>query len=247
MSTKRKEKVPLSIHIGAQEGTIAEKVLLPGDPLRAKYIAETFFTDPVCCSTIRNMLGYTGLYRGERVSVQATGMGMPSASIYVHELIHGYGVSELIRVGTCGALRKNMQLRDLVIAISASTDSAANRIRFNGADYAAAADAELFTAAVTMARERGIRFHAGPVLTTDNFYSENRNSLYWAEWGHLASEMETNAVYTIAAGAGARALSIMTVSDSVVTHEITTARERERSFDAMAVFALDLLCAHGRA
>ncbi len=232
----------MGVHISAERGAIASRVLLPGDPLRAKHIAETFFSDAVCYNTVRGMLGFTGTYRGERVSVQSTGMGIPSISIYAHELMAEYGVRTLVRVGTCGALRKDMNLRDVVIAMSACTDSATNRLRFGGCDYAATADAALFVSAVEAARRRGIAVHCGPVLTSDTFYSQDTDGRrLWREYGVLAVEMETNALYTLAAGFGCRALSILTVSDSVVTKEQTTSAERETSFDAMVELALETM------
>src|SRR5512138_1189757 len=160
----------MSVHIGAEPGQIAPRVLLPGDPLRAKWIAETYLTDPVCYSTVRNMLGFTGRYRGVEVSVQGTGMGMPSASIYIQELLAEYGATTLIRVGSCGALADSLALRDVIVAIGASTDSAMNRMRFDGLiDYAPVADFSLLRTAVDTAAGRGVDVRVGPVAAVDAF------------------------------------------------------------------------------
>jgi purine-nucleoside phosphorylase len=231
----------MSTHIGAEPGQIAPRVLLPGDPLRAKWIAETYLTGASCYSTVRNMLGYTGQYQGVEVSVQGTGMGMPSASIYTHELITEYAVRTLIRVGSCGALSDSLQLRDLVAAIGASTDSGMNRARFDGlVDYAPVADFRLLRTAVDVAARRGVDLRVGPVLAADAFYPP-RPDLYQALAGHgvLAVEMETAALYTVAARFGARAVTILTVSDIIVTGEHLAAEDRERSFAQMAEIALE--------
>src|SRR5690606_25530267 len=207
----------MSVHIGAEPGQIAPRVLLPGDPLRAKWIAETYLKDPFCYSTVRNMLGYTGRFQGVEVSVQGTGMGMPSASIYVHELINEYGARTPVRVGRCGALAESRRLRDVIAAIGASTDSAMNRMRFDGLiDYAPVADFELLRTAVDTATARGVDLRVGQVAAVDAFY-QVRPVLYekLAQHGVLAVEMETAALYTIAARYGARALTILTVSDLI--------------------------------
>ena len=231
----------MSTHIGAAPGEIAPRVLLPGDPLRAKWIAETFLTDAKCYSTVRNMFGFTGLFNGTPVSVQGSGMGMPSASIYAHELINDYGVDTLIRVGTCGALSMDLQLRDVIAASGSSTDSAMNRIRFDGLiDYAPVADFGLLRAAVEAAERRGITMTVGQILAADAFYTD-RPDLYdsLADYGVLAVEMESAALYTIAARYGARALTLLTVSDHIKTGEHTTAQEREQTFSQMVEVALD--------
>jgi purine-nucleoside phosphorylase len=233
----------VSTHIGAQPGQIAPRVLLPGDPLRAKWIAETYLEDATCYSTVRNMLGFTGRYQGVEVSVQGTGMGMPSASIYAHELINEYGVRTLIRVGSCGALTGSLGLRDVIAAIGASTDSAMNRMRFDGLiDYAPVADFALLRAAVDVAERQGVRMHVGPILAADAFYNV-RPDLYeaLASYGVLAVEMETAALYTIAAQFGARALTILTVSDIIGTAEHLAAADRERSFAQMAGIGLQTI------
>ena len=231
----------MSIHIGAEPGQIAERVLLPGDPLRAKWIAETFLEDAVCYNTVRNMLGFTGRYRGVTVSVQGSGMGMPSCSIYSHELINEYGVRTLIRVGTCGALTERLKVRDVIAASGSSTDSAMNRMRFDGLiDYAPVADFSLLRSAVEAAERRQIPLHIGPVFSADAFYTD-RPDLYdtLADYGVLAVEMESAALYTIAARFGARALTLLTVSDHLKTGEKSSAAEREQTFREMVEIALD--------
>lgn len=230
----------MSTHIGAEPGDIAELVLMPGDPLRAKWIAETFLEGARCYSTVRNMFGFTGTFEGTRVSVQGSGMGMPSASIYAHELINDYGVKSLIRVGSCGALVESLQLRDVVAAIGSSTDSNMNRARFDGLiDYAPVADFQLLRTAVDVAEARGISMRVGPILAADAFYTD-RPDLYdrLADYGVLAVEMESAALYTIAARFQARALTLLTVSDHIKTGERTTAQEREQTFSQMVEIAL---------
>ncbi len=230
----------MSTHIGAQPGEIAPRVLLPGDPLRAKWIAETYLEDAECYSTVRNMYGFTGRYQGVPVSVQGSGMGMPSASIYYHELLVEYGATTLIRVGTCGALTEEVGLREVIAASASSTDSAMNRMRFDGlVDYAPVADFGLLRTSVDVAAERGIPVRVGQVLAADAFYSD-RPDLYerLAAYGVLAVEMETAALYTLAARHRARALTILTVSDHLRTGEHTTAEERQQTFGAMVDIAL---------
>ncbi len=233
----------MSTHIGAKQGEIAERVLLPGDPLRAKWIAETYLEDAKCYSNVRNMFGFTGTYQGRRVSVQGTGMGMPSASIYAHELINEYGVRTLVRVGSCGALGESLKLRDVVAASAASTDSAMNRMRFDGLiDYAPVADFHLLRAAVDVAARRGVEMTVGPIFAADAFYTD-RPDLYdtLADYGVLAVEMESAALYTIAARYRARALTLLTVSDVIRTGERTSAQEREQTFGQMVEIALETI------
>lgn len=232
----------MSVHIAARPGEIAETVLMPGDPLRARWIAETFLEEPVCYNQIRGMLGYTGRYRGERVSVQGSGMGIPSAMIYYHELIAEYGVKRIIRTGTAGALQPGLALRDLVLALSASTTSSINKAVFPVADFAPTASAALFLRAADYARQNNIPFQAGNVLSADTFYPLVANAYAgFAEYGVLCVEMETAGLYTLAARHGVEALSILTVADSLVTEERTSPEERERSFATMAELALHLL------
>jgi purine-nucleoside phosphorylase len=235
----------MSTHIGAAPGEIAPRVLLPGDPLRAKWIAETFLTDAKCYSTVRSMFGFTGRYEGTEVSVQGSGMGMPSASIYAHELINDYGVTSLIRVGTCGALSTDLRLRDVIAASGSSTDSAMNRFRFDGLiDYAPVADFGLLRTAVDVAARRGIEMTVGPILAADAFYTE-RPDLYdrLAEYGVLAVEMESAALYTIAARYKVRALTLLTVSDHIKTGEHAPAQERQETFGQMVEVALETITA----
>lgn len=232
----------MSVHINAKPGQIAETVLLPGDPLRAQYVAETFLENAQCYNRVRNMLGFTGIYRGKRVSVQGTGMGMPSLGIYVHELINSYGAKRLIRIGSCGALQEDIALRDVILAVSACTNSAMNRLRFKGMDYAPTSDFSLLLSAWQAAGRLGIPVRAGSVLASDTFYDDDPNGWkLWAEYGVLAVEMESAALYTIASKFRVQALSILTVSDSLPHGTAVSAEERERTFDAMVRLALELV------
>ncbi len=227
-------------HIGANKGDIAETILLPGDPLRAKYIAETFLEDVVQYNNVRGMLGFTGTYKGKRVSVQGTGMGVPSIGIYTHELINEYGVKNLIRIGTAGSIQENIKIRDVVIAMSASTDSAINKLRFNGADYAPTASSELFLKAHEIGVKKGLSMKAGNVLTSDTFYGDDPEAWKkWAKFGVLCVEMETAQLYTTAAKFGVNALTLLTISDSLVTGEVTSAEERQTTFNDMIEVALE--------
>ena len=230
----------MSVHLEAKMGDIAETVLLPGDPLRAKWIAETFLTDIVCYNDVRGMFGFTGLYKGKKVSVQGTGMGAPSIGIYTNELISEFGCKNLIRVGTAGSYREDIKVRDVVIAMSSSSTSGMNRLRFNGADYAPTANFELFNSAVKAAERKNIAVKAGNVLTADEFYSDDFDDYKkWAKFGVLCVEMETSALYTIAAKLGARALTILTISDSLVTGEAATSEERQTTLKEMIEIALE--------
>jgi len=232
----------MSLHIEAKKGEIAETVLLPGDPLRAKWIAETFFENPVCYNNVRGMLGYTGTYKGKRVSVQGTGMGIPSALIYCNELIKDYGVKNLIRVGSAGSYRKDIKLRDIVIAMAASSNSGINNSRFINSDYSPTADFSLFMKAVDFARDNNISIKAGNVLSSDEFYEDDYNSYKkWADFGVLCVEMETAGIYTVAAKYNVKALTILTISDSLITKEETTKEERESTFSDMIKIALGTL------
>ena len=232
----------MSVHIGAKAGDVAETVLLPGDPLRAKWIAETFLEDVVCYNEVRGMLGFTGTYNGKRVSVQGTGMGIPSALIYANELITEFGVKNLIRVGSAGSYQKDVKIRDIVLAMAGSTTSGINAQRFHGASYAPTASFELFNKAVLSAKEREIPIKAGNVLSSDEFYSDNFDDYkHWAEFGVLCVEMETAGLYTAAAKHNVNALSILTISDSLVTKERTSSQEREQTFKEMILIALDTI------
>ena len=227
-------------HIGANKGDIAETILLPGDPLRAKYIAETFLENVVQYNNVRGMLGFTGTYKGKKVSVQGTGMGVPSIGIYAHELIAEFGVKNLIRIGTAGSYQENVKIRDVVLAMSASTDSAINKLRFNGADYAPTANAEMLFKAHEIAKQKGLNVKAGNVFTSDTFYGDDPEAWKkWAKFGVLCVEMETAQLYTTAAKLGAKALTLLTISDSFITSEVTTAEERQTTFNDMIVVALE--------
>ena len=230
----------MSIHIAAKQGEIADIVLLPGDPLRAKYIAETFLEDVVQYNEVRNMFGYTGTYKGKRVSVQGSGMGVPSISIYANELMAEYGVQKLIRVGTCGAIQKDVKVRDVIIAQTSSTDSAINRVAFGGTiDFAPTADFDLLFKAYTSAKDAGLNVRVGNIFTADQFYSDEAQNEKLAAYGVLAVEMETSALYTLAAKHGRQALTVLTVSDHILTGEVTTAEERQTTFNDMIVIALE--------
>ncbi len=231
----------MSIHISAKKGDIAETILLPGDPLRAKWIAETFFENPVCFNEVRGMLGYTGTYNGKKISAMGSGMGVPSISIYAHELITEFGVKNLIRVGSAGSYQKEINVRDIVLAMAASSTSGVNELRFGGADYAPTANFELFQKAVEIAKAKKIPIKAGNVLTSDEFYADEFESYKkWSKFGVLCVEMETAGLYTVAAKHKVNALSILTISDSLITGEKTTSKERETTFEEMIKIALEL-------
>lgn len=229
------------LHIMADENAISETVLLPGDPLRAKFIAETYLEDVVCYNEVRGMYGYTGTYKGKRISVQGTGMGLPSHSIYVNELIRFYGAKRLIRIGSAGSLNENVNVRDIVLAQSASTNSGINRRRFHGMDYAPTATFDLLNKAYNIAKDKGVNVKVGNVLSSDTFYDDTGISIkLWADYGCLAVEMESAELYTLAAKYGVEALSILTISDHVFKGEETTPEEREKSFTKMMEIALEL-------
>jgi purine-nucleoside phosphorylase len=230
----------VSTHIGAQPGDIAPTVLLPGDPLRARWIAETFLDDARCYSEVRGMYGFTGSWNGHPVSVQGSGMGQPSMAIYVNELFTDYDVQSIVRVGSCGAVTDRVGVRDVVIASGACTDSSMNRIAFHGIDYAPVADFGLLRGAVEAAEARdGSPFHVGLIFSSDSFYPARPELLgEMVEYGVLAVEMEASALYTLAAKHGRRALAICTVSDHIVTGEETTSQEREQTFGEMVEIAL---------
>jgi purine-nucleoside phosphorylase len=230
----------MSIHIAAKPGQIAERILLPGDSLRAKFIAENLLEGAERFNEVRNMFGYTGSFKGVKVSVMGTGMGMPSLSIYVNELIRDYGVQKLIRVGTCGALRAEVKIRNVILAMSASTDSAVNKVRFNNMDYAPTASFPLLMNAYEAAQAAGFSPFVGSVLSSDSFYTEDPDQWkLWAKFGILGVEMETAELYTLAAKYNAQALAILTVSDHLVTGEATNSEERQTSFRTMVEIALN--------
>lgn len=229
-------------HINVSEqGIIAETVLMPGDPLRAKFIAETYLENPVQFNTVRNMFGYTGTYKGKKISIMGSGMGMPSIGIYSYELIHFYGVKNIIRIGSCGAIQEDIKIRDIVIGISASTNSNyASQYDLPGT-YAPTASWSLVKKAIDIAESKGIPTRVGNVLSSDIFYDDDPDTWRkWAKMGVLAIEMEAAALYMNAARAGVNALCVLTVSDSLVSHEVTTAEERQTSFTNMMEIALEL-------
>lgn len=229
----------MSIHIGAQPGEIAPTVLMPGDPLRAEWIAHTFLDKPVRYTTVRNMFGFTGTYEGLPVSVQGSGMGQPSMAIYATELMKDYDVQTIIRVGTCGAISEKAKMRDVIIAQSACTDASTNRLRFHGIDFAPCADFTLLQHAYAAATEAGLPAQVGGLFTSDSFYNDrNELCMQLADYGVLAVEMETSALYTLAAKYGRRALTLATVSDHLVTGEETSSQERQQTFSDMIVTAL---------
>ncbi|MGJ8729756.1 purine-nucleoside phosphorylase [Listeria aquatica] len=229
----------MSVHIAAEQGEIAETILLPGDPLRAKYIAETFFSEPILFNEVRGMLGYTGTYKGKRVSVMGTGMGIPSISIYVNELIQSYDVKNLIRVGTMGALQKDVKVRDVVIAQAASTDSRINQNTFPGVDFAPVANFDLLKKAYDAGIRKGLSLKVGNVFSSDRFYNDELDKKQLADYGVLGVEMEAAALYTLAQKYGRNALAILTVSDHILTGEETTALERQTTFGDMIEVALE--------
>ena len=230
-----------SIHIEAQEGEIAETILLPGDPLRAKHVADTMLEDAVCYNRVRNMLGFTGTYKGKRVSIQGTGMGMGSTSIYVNELIHTYGVKNLIRVGTCGAIQSDLELGQVILAMSASGDSGANMSYFEGMHFAAAADFDLLFHAYEVANKLNIPTVQGGIFSTNTFYDDVPNR--WDKWiqhGILGVEMESQILFTLAKRLNARALSILTVSDNIITGAKASSDDREKAYTDMMRIAMEL-------
>ncbi len=226
-------------HNSAEKGDIAKTVLMPGDPLRAKFIAENYLENPVCYNQVRGMLGYTGTYRGARISVQGSGMGMPSMGIYSHELFNEYDVNNIIRIGTAGALSDNVNLRDIVIAMSASTNSNyANQYGLFGT-YAPTASYKLLSEAVKSAESLNLNYHVGNVLSSDTFYDESGSLSEWKKMGVLAVEMETASLYMNAVRSGKNALCILTISDCPFRNLSTTAEERQTSFRDMMQVALD--------
>ncbi|WP_062532930.1 purine-nucleoside phosphorylase [Jeotgalibaca dankookensis] len=230
----------MSVHIAAKPGEIAETVLLPGDPLRAKYIAETYLEDVVQYNSVRNMFGYTGTYNGKRISVQGTGMGLPSIMIYANELITEYGVKNLIRVGSAGSIQKDVHIRDIVLAQGATTDSSVVANIFqNQVNFAPLASFKLLKNAYDLAKERDLTVHVGNVLSSDRFYNAELDKNKLADYGVLAIEMEATGLYMLAAQHQVNALAILTISDHILTGEETTSEEREKTFDDMMLIALD--------
>ncbi|UXI00791.1 purine-nucleoside phosphorylase [Photobacterium sp. TY1-4] len=227
-------------HINAEKGDFADVVLMPGDPLRAKYIAETFLDDAKEVCNVRNMFGYTGTYKGRRISVMGHGMGIPSCSIYGTELVKDYGVKKIIRVGSCGAVRDDVNLRDVVIGMGASTDSKVNRIRFGDHDFAALADFDMVKHAAAAAKAKGIEVKVGNLFSADLFYNPDFEFFQtMKQYGILGVEMEAAGIYGLAAEFGAKALTICTVSDHILRGEATTSEERQLTFNEMIEIALE--------
>ena len=228
-------------HIAAKEGDFAKTVLMPGDPLRAKFIAETFLTDAVLVNNVRGVNGYTGYYNGKRVSVMASGMGIPSMGIYSYELFNFYDIDNIIRIGTAGSIHPDLKIRNVVLAMGACTDSNYGAQYELPGTFAPIASFELLRKAVKVIDEMGnIGYKVGNVVSSDVFYSDRQTTAAWQKMGALAIEMESAALYMNAARAGKNALTICTISDSLVTGEVTTAEERQTSFDDMMKIALEI-------
>ncbi|MGP8292007.1 purine-nucleoside phosphorylase [Vreelandella zhanjiangensis] len=227
-------------HINAEQGDFADTVLMPGDPLRAKYIAETYLDDVHQVNDVRGMLGYTGTYKGRKISVMGHGMGIPSVSIYAKELITDYGVKSIIRVGSCGAVRDDVNVRDVVIGMGACTDSKVNRMRFNDHDFAAIADFELTSHAVAAAKAQNVPVKVGNIFSADLFYNPQTDMAeLMKRYGIVGVEMEAAGLYGVAAEFGARALTICTVSDHILKGEALSSADRQTTFNDMMIIALD--------
>ncbi|MBF0299693.1 MAG: purine-nucleoside phosphorylase [Oligoflexia bacterium] len=232
----------MSIHIAAKIGDISEIVLMPGDPMRAQYIANKYLQNAICYNQVRGMFGYTGSYKGKKVSIQGSGMGIPSMSIYANELIQEYKVKKIIRIGSCGSLQRNVQIRDIVLAQATSSDTNINSRIFPSMNFSPVASFNLLLKAYQKAQEMSIKVNVGNVFTTDLFYDEPCDSWkIWAKYGVLAIEMETAGLYTLAARHNIEALSILTVSDHLITNEACTSEEREKSFNRMLELALEMV------
>ena len=230
----------MSVHINATKGQIAEVVLMPGDPLRAKYIAEHYLTDVEQYNSVRNMFGYTGLYKGQRVSVQGSGMGIPSMMIYANELYTEFGVEKIIRIGSAGSIQPDVNVRDIVLAQGATTDSSIITNIFQGqVNFAPLASFDLLDKAYHLAKERGATVHVGNILSSDRFYNAELNKQKLQEYGVLAVEMEAAGLYALSAQHKKQALAIVTISDHILTGEETTAEEREKTFNEMMEIALE--------
>lgn len=231
----------MSYHIGANKGDIAERILLPGDPLRAKFIAENFFQEVKCYNEVRGMFGYTGLYKGERISVQGTGMGIPSISIYVNELIRDFGCQELIRIGTAGSMREDINVNDVLMASAASTNSNTMLRVFNGLNYSAVADFDLMKKADKAAEALGIPMKVVNVLSSDTFYNDDPNWYKtWAAYGVAAVEMEASALYMLCAKYGVKGLCLLTISDHIIKGEMNSSEDREKRLVDMINIAMSL-------
>lgn len=230
----------MTIHIGAKPGQIAETVLMPGDPRRAKWAAETFLDGAELVNDVRGMLGYTGSWNGHPVTIQGSGMGMPSLSIYANELIRDYGAQTLIRIGSCGAMQEKVKMRDIVLAMTSSTLSTPSRGMFRELNFAPSADWSLLRAAAEVAERKGVPIHVGGIYSSDVFYDERPDlNEQMTRHGILGVEMEAAELYTLAARYGRRALAVLTVSDHLITHEALPSEDRERSFGDMVEIALE--------
>jgi len=230
----------MTVHIGAAKDEIAETVLLPGDPFRAKWAAETFLDAPKLVNEVRGMLGFTGSYKGNRVTIQGSGMGMPSLSIYVNELINDYGAETLIRIGSCGAMQPSVKVRDVILAMTSSTLSSPSRGIFKELNFAPCADWSLLRAAVQAAEAKGVEPHIGGIYSSDVFYDERPDlNEQMVRHGILGVEMEAAELYTLAARYGKRALTVLTVSDHLITGEALPSSDRESSFGDMVEIALE--------
>lgn len=231
----------MSTHINAPEGAIADKILLPGDPLRAKFIAENFLEDAKCYNEVRGMFGFTGTYKGVKVSVQGTGMGQPSLSIYVTELFKFYNVQKAIRIGTCGSINENVHVRDIILGNGACTDSSLQSQRFGLLHYSPVPDFELLDNAYHLSKEMKLNSVVAPLISSDRFYDDNENWKLWKKYGVAGVEMEAAELYTLAAQFNRKALAICTVSDHIITGEATTAEERQTTFKDMMTLALETI------
>lgn len=228
-------------HNQALEGQIAKTVLMPGDPLRAKFIAETFLENPVLFNTVRNMFGYTGTYKGKQISVMGSGMGMPSIGIYSYELYKFYGVETIIRIGSCGSFQDDIKIRDVIVAQTACTDSRWGEQYELPGVFSPSGTYDLIEAAVNVCKDKKINYHVGPILSSDIFYQVDSDSWKkWASMGVMAVEMESYALFCNAAYLNKKAACLLTVSDSLVSHEATTAEERQNSFTQMMEVALEI-------
>lgn len=231
----------MSTHINAPAGAIADLVLLPGDPLRAKFIAENFLEDAKCYNEVRGMYGFTGTYKGKRVSVQGTGMGQPSLSIYVHELFQDYGVKKAIRIGTAGSVSEDVPCRSVVIANGACTDSSLQTQRFGNNHFAPTPDFQLLDIAYHKSKSLGLKTIVAPCVSSDRFYDDNENWKLWKKYGVAAIEMEAAELYTLAAEFKRKALAILTISDNIITGEKSSAEERQKTFKDMMILALETI------
>ena len=230
----------MTIHIGAEPGQIAETVLMPGDPYRARWAAETFLDGAELVNEVRGMLGFTGTWRGNRVTIQGSGMGMPSLSIYANELISTFGAQTLIRIGSCGGMQDHVKVRDVIIAMSATTITSPSSAIFKEVNFAPTADYTLLEAAVTAARSKSTGVHVGGIYSSDVFYAERPDlDEQMVRHGILGVEMEAAELYTLAARHGRRALAVLTVSDHLMTGEALPSEDREKTFGDMVEIALE--------